>query len=124
MEETSLFRPYDPTSETILFFESALETLARCDLRTKQLQLLEQLTKFEGLLYYQTVQKLSSELNLPPSTVRWSLDKLRATNLIVSGHRHRKGVPVRITVMGRIVLRAFQNMKLRREKNSELPGRE
>ena len=63
--------------------------------------------KYEGVLYYELVQKISSENGLSPSTVRWNLNKLRDAKLIVAGDKDRKGSPVKLTEEARLIISVF-----------------
>ncbi|MEM1901357.1 MAG: hypothetical protein QW055_04460 [Candidatus Nezhaarchaeales archaeon] len=49
------------------------------------------------------VRKLSSELGIPESTLKWSLRGLRDLGLIESGSVEVKGVPVSLTYAGLVV---------------------
>lgn len=88
-----------------------LEILTKKRLNTKQLKLLSEIERNEGLLYYQLINKLSEEQGLPKSTVRWNLNKLREAKMVVTGNKDNKGVPVRLTRKGRMVVLAFKNEK-------------
>lgn len=57
-----------------------------------------------GLLFYQLVNKLSVELHVPKSTVRWNLSRLRDSGMIIAGNKGAKGVPVRLTEKGEMAL--------------------
>ena len=46
------------------------------------------------------VRAISSELEVPESTVKWSLNNLRAALLIESGTLLERGVPLRLTYPG------------------------
>ncbi|MDI9609147.1 MAG: hypothetical protein QFX34_02575 [Candidatus Verstraetearchaeota archaeon] len=49
------------------------------------------------------VRTLSKELNLPESTVKWSLKSLREACLIEAGSAAEKGLPLRLTYPGMVV---------------------
>lgn len=49
------------------------------------------------------VRKLSVELGIPESTLKWSLRGLRDIGLIASGNIEVKGIPVSLTYAGMIV---------------------
>lgn len=98
-------------SEKILALEETLEILTKKRLNTKQLELLLKIEQNEGLLYYQLVNKLSQEQRLPESTVRWNLNRLRDAKMVVTGDKNNKGVHVKLTRKGKIVVSAFKNGK-------------
>jgi len=88
-----------------------LETLTRERLNTKQLKLLSEIERNEGLLYYQLIDKLSEEQGLPKSTVRWNLNRLREAEMVVTGNKNNKGIPVKLTRKGKMVVLAFKGEK-------------
>ncbi len=49
------------------------------------------------------VRAISKELNLPESTVKWSLNGLREAHLIESGSAKERGAPLRLTYSGVVV---------------------
>jgi len=98
-------------SQKISALEEALETLTKKRLNRKQLELLLKIKQNEGLLYYQLINKLSQKQGLPESTVRWNLNKLRDAEMIITGDKNIKGVPVKLTEKGKIVTSAFKNGK-------------
>lgn len=61
-----------------------------------------------GLLFYQLVNKLSVELHVPKSTVRWNLSKLRDSGLVTAGNKDVKGIPVQLTEKGRVTLQIME----------------
>jgi len=63
----------------------------------------------EGLLYYQVVKEISKKHEMPESTVRWNVNKLRDAKLIVTGNIKQKGVPVELTPCGRMIASLFSN---------------
>lgn len=108
-ESESVRKTLESASRRVVALEEALEVLVRNRLNRHQLQLLSRLAENEGLLYYRLVQKLSRDLHQPPSTIRWNIGKLREAGLIVAGTRDNKGIPVKATSTGRLVLRAARN---------------
>lgn len=108
-ESESVRKTLENASRRVVALEEALEALVKNRLNRHQLQLLSKLVENEGLLYYRLVQKLSCDLHEPPSTIRWNIRKLRDAGLIVAGTRNNKGVPVKTTLAGRLVLRAARN---------------
>jgi hypothetical protein len=98
-------------SEKIIVLEEILEILIKKRLNMRQVELLLKIEKNEGLFYYQLVNKLSEEQRLPESTVRWNLNKLRNAMLVITGDKNNKGVPVKLTEKGKMVVLAFKNGK-------------
>lgn len=85
--------------------EQALMTAASTKLTEKQRTILNWLTtQYEDdEVYTNLIKQLSDELEIPESTVRWNLRGLREADLINAGTKDNKGVPVRLTMMGRIM---------------------
>ncbi len=85
--------------------EQALITAASTKLTEKQRTILRWLTHHyrEKAVYTALIQRLSEELGIPESTVRWNLKGLREAELINAGTKNNKGVPVSLTEMGRIM---------------------
>ncbi len=85
--------------------EQALFTTASTKLTEKQCTILRWLTHHyrEKAVYTVLIQRLSEELGIPESTVRWNLKGLREADLINAGTKENKGVPVSLTEMGRIM---------------------
>lgn len=54
-------------------------------------------------VYTVLIQKISRELEIPKSTVRWNLKGLREADLIRAGDKNNKGIPVSLTPIGRIM---------------------
>lgn len=57
----------------------------------------------EEAVYTVLIERLSRELGVPRSTVRWNLRGLRETGLIRAGDKENKGIPVELTYMGRVM---------------------
>lgn len=85
--------------------EQALMTAASTKLTEKQRTILHWLTtQYEDdEVYTNLIKQLSSELEIPESTVRWNLRGLREAELINAGTKDNKGVPVSVTMMGKIM---------------------
>lgn len=73
-------------------------------LGVRQLRYLPKVNENSGMLYYQLVDKISIEQRVPKSTVRWNLEKLRDSGMIIAGSKEAKGIPVRLTEKGMISL--------------------
>ncbi|MDW8041082.1 MAG: hypothetical protein RMJ03_06680 [Nitrososphaerota archaeon] len=85
-----------------------LDLVTKKCLSVKQLKYLAKVKENSGLLFYQLVDKLSMELHVPKSTVRWNLRKLRDSGMIVAGNRDAKGVSVKLTEKGEIALQIME----------------
>ena len=85
--------------------EQALITAASTKLTEKQCTILRWLTHHyrEKAVYTVLIQRLSEELGIPESTVRWNLKGLRDADMINAGTKDNKGAPVSLTEMGRIM---------------------
>ena len=85
--------------------EQALMTAASTKLTEKQRTILHWLTtQYEDdEVYTNLIKQLSAELEIPESTVRWNLRGLREAELINAGTKDNKGVPVSLTMMGKIM---------------------
>ena len=80
-------------------------TAASTKLTEKQRTILNWLTtQYEDdEVYTNLIKQLSTELEIPESTVRWNLRGLREADLINAGTKDNKGVPVSLTMMGKIM---------------------
>ena len=56
------------------------------------------------------LERLSGELGIPKSTVRWNLRGLREAGLIRAGDRENKGIPVVLTEMGQLMAEYMASM--------------
>lgn len=86
-------------------FERDLMTVASTRLSGKQRMLLRWLSNnYHGEAVYTTlIERMSDELGIPRSTVRWNMGRLREAGLIRAGDRLNKGVPVVLTARGTIM---------------------
>lgn len=66
----------------------------------------------EGLLYYQLIEILSKEFSIPMSTIKWNLNKLREFGIIIAGNKNNKGVPVKIILKGKVLLKIFNEIRI------------
>ncbi len=91
--------------ETLTEYERALTSLASRGLTGKQRILLKWLAeRYEGGMNYTAlIDRLSEELGIPSSTIRWNLRTLRESGLIRAGRREEKGIPVELTWKGRMM---------------------
>jgi hypothetical protein len=86
-------------------FTRSIMTLSRIKLTNKQKTILRWLIlQYTGPeVYTNLINTISDELNIPKSTVRWNMKGLRDAALIKAGTKEKKGIPVRLTFMGRIM---------------------
>jgi DNA-binding MarR family transcriptional regulator len=56
-----------------------------------------------GEVYTALIERISEELSIPKSTVRWNLRGIREAGFIRAGDKENKGIPVRLTERGRIM---------------------
>ena len=92
-------------SRQLTQLEQALMTAASTKLTEKQRTILQWLTlhNVDDIVYTNLIKQLSMELEIPESTVRWNLRGLREAELINAGTKENKGIPVSLTMMGRIM---------------------
>lgn len=84
--------------------EVALEAASLRRLTDKQRAMLQVVAEVRGdTLYTNLIDRVSEEMGIPRSTVRWSLKGLRDAGLISAGDKDNKGVPVRLTEAGRVM---------------------
>ena len=85
--------------------ERALMAAASTRLTKKQQMLLRWLAEDyrEEAIYTALIERMSEDLSIPKSTVRWNLRGLREAGLIRAGDKENKGIPVRLTERGRIM---------------------
>ena len=83
-----------------------LQTASEHKLTDKQRVMLQFISEInDGQLYTTLIDRLSVEMGIPQSTVRWNLKGLREAGLIQAGDRDNKGIPVCLTEKGRIMTR-------------------
>jgi DNA-binding transcriptional ArsR family regulator len=85
--------------------EQALMEASSDRLTEKQRAILRWLgEKYEDKMVYTVlIERLSFELGVPKSTVRWNLRGLREAGVIRAGDKDNKGIPVGLSEMGRIL---------------------
>ncbi|MFP3951630.1 MAG: hypothetical protein ACLFVP_05790 [Candidatus Bathyarchaeia archaeon] len=83
----------------------ALETATSIKLTEKQRMILQWLKEkySDPDIYTKLIEKISTELKIAKSTVRWNLRGLREADLIEAGSKDNKGIPVSLTSTGRIM---------------------
>ena len=85
--------------------EQALAAAASGSFTGKQKALLMWLAEeYDGrTVYTALIERLSRDMGIPKSTVRWNLRGLREAGLIKAGDRENKGIPVVLTGMGQLM---------------------
>ena len=96
-------------SRRVQELENAIVCFAMTRLTEKQRILLRHIALRYGnhngnLTLTSLIDRLSSELKMSRSTVRWNLIGLRDAGLIKAGSRDNKGVPVKLTEAGLLVV--------------------
>lgn len=90
---------------------SAFIKLAESRLSRKQKRLLllaDEFLRYENMSLNSLVEKISKELKMPFSTVKWNINILRKTGLIDGGRKENKGLPARLTLGGKILVEYFR----------------
>lgn len=92
-----------------LALEQALIIATSTRLTRKQRFLLKWISKnyAERDVYTNLISRLSEDLKIPRSTIRWNLRGLREAGLIRAGDKENKGIPVRLTDVGKIMVEYF-----------------
>ena len=114
-EETShnrLLKNLDDLEESIGIHFKELDGLVRDLLAFETMRLTQRqrvlmrwlVEEYRGeMVYTSLIEKVSSDLSMSKSTVRWSFRGLRDGGLIRAGDRDNKGVPVSLTEKGALV---------------------
>jgi len=92
---------------------SAFIKLADSRLSRKQKRLLllaDEFLQYENMSLNSLVEKISKELKMPFSTVKWNINVLRKTGLIDGGRKESKGLPARLTLGGKILVEYFRKI--------------
>ena len=107
-----VLKRFDQLEQSILIhsgqmnkMEKALMTTATIRLTEKQRIILKWLIiEYDGTeVYTNLINKISKDLGIPESTVRWNMKGLREAYLIEAGTKDNKGIPVSLTTIGRIM---------------------
>ena len=89
----------------IKLLENVLVKLAMNELTEIQKLLLREVDSNEGKKTLTSLtRELSKKYNIPESTIKWNLRKLRDLGLIIAGNAETKGTPIRLTDAGRLVI--------------------
>ena len=102
----SLEESLDVHFKEIYDLERTLVDVASTHLTEKQKKLLIWITEnhSEDAIYTTLIELMSEKLGIPRSTVRWNLRRLREKGIISAGDKMNKGIPVRLTEKGQIVV--------------------
>ncbi len=82
-----------------------LENVVKSGLRLtqKKRMILREIVKISGrTTFTSAVDRVSRELSMPYSTVKWNMMKLRSSGLIVAGTKERQSLPIVVTEFGRV----------------------
>jgi DNA-binding transcriptional ArsR family regulator len=101
----------ESASVKIYHLSKAVEILVGGTLSQKQIEYLRMIREYEGMLFHKLVEEISSRHELPPSTVRWNLSKLREMKLIIVGDQNNKGVPMQLTKEAEFIISMYKNNK-------------
>ncbi|MBI2084983.1 MAG: hypothetical protein HYT71_00550 [Candidatus Aenigmarchaeota archaeon] len=81
-----------------------LENVVKSGLRLtqKKRMILREIVKISGrTTFTSAVDRVSRELSMPYSTVKWNMMKLRSSGLITAGTKDRQSLPIVVTEFGR-----------------------
>ena len=94
--------------------ERDLLSVASTRLTKKQCILLRWLLEnySEDLVYTTLIDRVSEDLHIAKSTVRWNMRGLRDSGLIQAGDKEDKGIPVRLTEKGILMSDYFAFRKI------------
>jgi len=107
-----ILKRFDQLEQSILIhskqldkMEKALITSTTTKLTEKQRIILKWLImQYDGSeVYTNIIDKISKDLKIPESTVRWNMRGLREADLIEAGTKDNKGIPVSLTTTGRMM---------------------
>jgi len=92
--------------DELYYLEREIVSVTSTRLTRKQLAMLRWMAGNyrEDMVYTNLIERISEVMGLPRSTVRWNMRGLRDAGLISAGDKDTKGVPVRLTERGSIIL--------------------
>ena len=73
-----------------------------------QVLILEELESNGSSTVTKFISNLSEEKLIPPSTLRWNIKKLKELELIECGTYAKKGIPIKLTNMGRFIFKILK----------------
>jgi len=117
--QNELTKALESASTKINHLLKAVEILAVSELSVKQIEYLLMIDEYEGMTFHKLVGEISSRYELPRSTIRWNLSKLRDTKLIVAGDQDNRGVPMRLTEEAKFIVQVYKNNQ---KVNMTFPG--
>ncbi len=92
---------------------AGLENMIKLGLRIteKKKAILREIVKISGrVTFTSAVDRVSRELSIPYSTVKWNMMRLRSSGLIVAGTKERQSLPIVVTEFG-IVAAGLQELE-------------
>jgi DNA-binding MarR family transcriptional regulator len=103
--------------EELSKYKEQIATTVFENLTPKQKTILGKIADMNGksLTLTAMIGILSKKLDVAPSTIRWNLVALRNAGLISAGDKDNKGIPVRLTEIGKLTALALieeQNISL------------
>ncbi len=95
--------------EELSKYKEKIATTVFENLTTKQKAILREIADMNGksLTLTAMIGILSKKLDVAPSTIRWNLVALRNSGLINAGNKDNKGIPVRLTEIGKLTALAL-----------------
>ncbi len=94
-----------------------IEKIASIALTKKQREILMYIANLEEVtVFTRLAEEISDKFELPKSTARWNLKRLKKAGLITAGNKENKGVPVSLTYIGKIVARKVYTDSIRENR--------
>lgn len=94
-----------------------IEKIASIALTKKQREILMYIANLEDVtVFTRLAEEISDKFEMPKSTARWNLKRLKKAGLITAGNKENKGVPVSLTYIGKIVARKVYTDSIRENK--------
>jgi DNA-binding MarR family transcriptional regulator len=94
-----------------------IEKLASIALTKKQREILMYISNLEdATVFTRLAEEISEKFEMPKSTARWNLNRLKKAGLIIAGNKENKGIPVSLTYIGKIVARKVYIDNIRENK--------
>lgn len=96
-----------------ILYSKALKRLLLTVPTKHQILILNELgTKIHYFSVTNLISSLSEKYEIASSTIRWNVNRLRDLGLINCGNASKKGVPVKLTGDGDIVLKIIEEVSL------------
>lgn len=94
-----------------------IEKLASIALTKKQKEVLMYISNLEDkTVFTRLAEEISEKFEMPKSTARWNLKRLKKAGLITAGNKENKGVPVSLTYIGKMVARKVYTDSIKENK--------